>query len=234
MAKFYWHEFIPSFSGVVLVTLIALVIIAFVTGYRSVKVRPRRVGGAKADPEAPKFKSRKVAQVRDNFKRSLMRRKDIADSAIVFRSATMDALWALVAGVVFTTVFVNEHWYGLVQFFINNLASNEGAAWGDIEAFIVVAVLGGAVSCVFYVISEYAQWLHATKMTERYLYQLNVRPIIKEKPHIIFIAKVLIWAIRKSIEEEAEKKAQERRNEISAEISEPNNCKVIEFDRRAI
>lgn len=233
MAKFYWHEFIPSFSGVVLVTLIALVIIAFVTGYRSVKVRPRRVGGAKADPEAPKFKSRKVAQVRDNFKRSLMRRKDIADSAIVFRSATMDALWALVAGVVFTTVFVNEHWYGLVQFFINNLASNEGAAWGDIMAFISVAVLGGAVSCVFCVISEYAQWLHAAKITERYLYQLNVRPIIKENPHIIFIAQVLIWAIRKDIEEN---KAQARRNQVTvAEAKKkPNSCKVIEFDRRAI
>lgn len=240
MAKFYWHDFIPSFSGVVLVTFIALIVTAFVTGYRSVRVRPRKVGGTKLDPEAPRFKSRKAALVRENFKRGLARKKDLADSVIVFRSVTMDVIWALGAGVVFVSVLVNEHWYGIVQFWINDLAANEDAAWGDIMAFMTVAILGGLVTSVFCAVSEYGQWLHASKLVERYLYKLNVRPIIKETPHVIFIAQALVWAIKTMIEERRIKRriaAIEKRSRItmtSANEKKPIDCKVIEFDCRAI
>ena len=230
MASYYWHEFIPSFSGVLLVTVVALVVIAFVTGYRSVKVRPRRVGGAKANPEAaPRFKSRKVALVRENFKRSLARRKKLADSVIVFRSATVDTLWALGAGIVFVLVFINEHWCGLVQFWINHLAADEGVAWGDIMAFVTAAVLGGAVSSMFYAVAAYGQWLHASKLVGKYLYKLNVRPIIKENPSLVFIARVLVWAIR---EELAERKAAKSNSEPAEE--KPINCEVIDFNSHAI
>lgn len=235
MASQYWHEFLPSFSGVVVVVSFILAIVAYISGVRSVKVRPRRVGNGNSTkyPDRPRFHSTKAAAVRENFSRGFMRKKELADSVICFCSKTRDAIWSLAAGVVFASVFAHEHWHGMVQWFINHLTSNEGAAWGDIMAYFVLIFLGAGVACCFWLIRDIGQWVRASRLTETYLYKLNKRPIIVEAPTLNYYYEVFKWAVKTSIEERQAKQAEAKRQELHR-TKKPFNCQIIEFDRRAI
>lgn len=236
MAKFFYHEFTPSFSAIVVIVLFVLIDIAFYTGWRSVTVRPRRVSGKKNPtyPDRPKFTSSKAASVRSVFTRSELRNAEVCDSIIHFCSKTRDFIWATLAGVAFAATFGAEHWDGMCQWFINHLAYNDGAAWGDIMAYATLVFLGGGFGCLFYVIREYAQYMHGCILMGKYL-KIGKRPILKETPTLLHYAELFKWAIVSSIEEEKQKKAaaeaEKRRKELHR-TKKPYNCQIIDMSDR--
>lgn len=234
MAREYWHSFVPSFSVLVVVVSIVLAIVAFYTGWRSVTVRPRKVNKDDKDifPDRPKFKSSKVTAVKDVFTRSELRKADLCDSVIYFCSKTIDFIWALLGGVAFAITFGHEHWDGMVQWWINHLAGNDGAAWGDIMAYVTLVVISSSFGCLFYVIREYAQYMRGCLLLDHYLNDLKRRPILVETPTLYHRFIVLKWAIESTIEEYQKKKAEEEAEKRRREIhrtKKPYNCEIIDM-----
>lgn len=239
MAREYWHSFNPSFSVLVVVVAVALVIVAFYTGWKSVTVRPRKVSkDKKSFPDRPKFQSSKAASVRNVFSRSELREAELSDSVIHFCSKTTDFIWSLLEAVAFALVFGYEHWNGMVQWWINHLAGNDGAAWGDIMAYVTLVIIAGGFGCLFYVVREYAQYMRGCLLLNHYLKDLKKRPILVETPTLYHFYLSIRWAITSTIEEYQEKKAAKEAEAKRRELhrtKKPYNCEIVKLDdRRAI
>ena len=175
------HHFTPQFSSLLAITFIAILAIAYISGRKSVRVRPRRVGNGNREKGRPRYHSSKASSVKAQFKRGFTRRQRLADSVIEFCSETKDYFWSIVAGIVFMVVFFKEHWDGLVQIILN------------------------IIDPVFYVIRLFAQLQKACKLADIYLYKLHARPILVEKKPIWFQVKLIVFDIKKMIEEKRNK-----------------------------
>lgn len=229
-ASEWYHPFMPEGSSVVVVTLIVLLAIAFISGVKSVKVRPRRIcNNIKNYEGEPRFVSSKAKVVKEDVKYVLrFCKREIADSTIVMCSKTVDVLLAIMAGVVFGYVFCAEHWYGIVQAAINILSPTDGAAWGDIMAYFVVFFFSVGAAEGFYVVREYAQYRRAKSLFREYIFKLKKRPILVEKPDIIFVAIHTAWAIKSVI---ADLKVEYKAKKAQSKISVKKTTKVIEFPK---
>ena len=205
--KWYNDEFTPHFSGAVLVFLVALLVFAYFSGKRSVRVRPRRKGLRRHDDQ-PRLNATKVQKYRTDYARGLSRNRTVADSVIVFCSKTRDYLWSTVAAFAFLHCFCANHWNGLVQWVINGLAAQEAAIWGDLLALMVVSMLSTGVGCAFYFLRHLGEWVQAHRLVENYLYKLHKRPIMVETPNLLFILKALVWVIKEERETKEEAKSE--------------------------
>ncbi|MCQ2570833.1 MAG: hypothetical protein MJ154_01100 [Candidatus Saccharibacteria bacterium] len=236
MAFEYYHSFVPTGSVTVLLTVIALIAVAIFTGIKSVKVRPRRVSNYEYQKGEPRFVSTKVKVVKEEFKHvlKLNLRREMSDSTIVMPSVTADIFQSIIAGIIFAGVFCAEHWFGMVQAFINVLAPTDGAAWGDIMASIVVFFMALGAAGGYYIVRECAQYKRAVKLYREYFFVHKKKPVIIEKPHAVFIARRLAWAVGEIRKELRKERAMKKARKQYAEIVDGSNGKVTPIKVKAI
>ncbi len=220
-ASSWYHGFTPDFPGLVIVLAIALLVAAYAIGHFSVRIVPRKVREKQQpDPEyadVPTWHSKKAAKVRENFRRSYLRRLELSDSVVLMQSETRDYIFAVIEGAIFARVFYAEHWLGLVQFCINNLSANDDAVYGDFLAVIILVPLSGAEALACYAISRIAQMWRAEKLAGKYVHELKKRPVISEQPHLGYYAKVVAWVAKKAAGE-LFKKLKKAKEETSAKV----------------
>ena len=220
------HHFTPQFSSLLAITFIAILVIAYISGRKSVRVRPRRVGNGNREKGRPSYRSSKVSSVKAQFKRGFTRRQRLADSVIEFCSETKDYFWSIMAGIVFMVVFFKEHWDGLVQIILNFIDPSAHAAWADIFAFAALGVMGFIIGAAFYVIRQFAQRQKACKLASIYLYKLHARPILVEKKPIWFQIELIIFDVKKMIEER-QNKEKEKEDHLSRIIAMSERKRMV-------
>lgn len=176
----YVQEFTPSISVAFALAFFGLLVVAFVSGVKSVRIRPYREG----DDKSNGFDSQKVEALRRSLGKEWRCFKNSpADSVIVFCSVTSDIVWSSMAAIVIGYVFFKEHWDGLVQLIINFIDKSAGAAWADLIALFILSCLITGYGAVFFFIRDLAQRIKAEMFYREYL-SFGVRPAVKEKPHL--------------------------------------------------
>lgn len=237
MATEWYHEFAPEFSGLMVVVFFGLMAFAFIGGRLSVKLRPRRrnEGSSKFYEDEPRYFSKKVKSFKENYSVAFRSNREIADSVICFSGIFSDVLWAVLAGIAFAALLVNEHYDGIAQFVINHLNASDAAAWGDLGAGVIIAVVGIVVGLLFYCFRAVGQFLKADKLVRSYLYGLRKRPLMFQMPSPLFIAKHTAWAISKEIEERREAKVAKITEAIERaekELEARDDAKVISLPEK--
>ena len=181
------HDFNPSFSGVFALTFVAMLIVALVSGWRSVRIRPYR----REDGRRTSFYSRKKSDLRRSIGRDFDVRRERTKSTIVFCSMTVDVIWSALSAGLIGYVFFEEHWDGFVQLIINYIDRSAGAAWADLIALFCLSCFVVLYGIGFYNLRYYAQQRRAESFVREYLAQ-RVKPIIKENPHLKYRFEALI------------------------------------------
>lgn len=233
MATEWYHNFNPSFSGVLLVTFVALLAFAFISGVKSVKLRPRKKQSrnCRQYEDAPRYFSKKTHSFRENYRANFRGTQEVADVVICFCSDAVDIFLSVVACIAFIVVFAKEHYDGLTQLIINNLTASDAAVNGDIWAAIIIVFSGAIVGFMFYLFRALGQYLRGDKLIRAYLFSLRKRPMLHQTPSPKFMIDCLIWAIGKEIEEKKERKAAKHLEAIRRAEEALEGARVIRLDR---
>ncbi len=210
LASDWYHAFTPTASNLVAIATILVLVVGFISGWRSTIVRPHHDGLPRRKGE-PRFYGKKIAQVKKTYAKEFAE-NELTASTLKFCSTTTDFLMSLAVGVGFALLFYAEHYYGLVQAIINiTLAPNEGAAWGDFIAMCIIVCLGVSAGAFFFVMRCFGQHMKAKKIIKEYD-KLGVRPSLAETPNFLFIVVDILWLIADEIEQhQARRRAKKRR-----------------------
>ena len=217
MANNYYHAFTAHFSFVVLLIFMAVVVAAYLIGRKSVRLVPRKSIRKTADiANVPKYDKAKARTLTKMYKKAASRAEYDNTAVIRFRSNTFDVMVALVGTILFCWAFLSEHYVGLVQWCINHLAASDSAAWGDITALIIVAVITQVVFGITYAIVRLGQ-IHQAKVYANEFVAEKVRPIFNERRSLSYFVTAIVFCIKEEIKErqakaEAKKEIHEIRN----------------------
>lgn len=233
MASSWYHAFEAHMSWEVVGVVIALLALAYLIGRKAVQyVTVRKAceirGDFVAPKRAPQYEPTKENEVerRINGKyEKIVGRRTLKENStvIVLHSSTFDNLIAGTFAFVFIYVFAKEHLFGLIQFFINHLAANDGAAWGDIFAFGTLSVLFAAFYGLVYHIVKIGQIHTAAMKSESYLSE-GYMPLFFEKESFGYAVRLVVWCIERKHQKKQAAKAK-------AEAARKDN--VIKFPETA-
>lgn len=216
MASSWYHQFEAQMSWKVIVLAITLLALAYLIGrkavqYVTVKKACEIEGEFVVPKKAPRYDPAKKIEVgrriRDKHEEIASRRMLKENSTVmVLHSSTFDNVIAGTFAIVFVRVFAKEHLFGLVQFFINHLGANDGAAWGGILAFDALGVLLVAFYRVVYYVVRVGQ-VHAVAMKSESYLDAGYMPLFFEKESLGYIVKLIAWRIKRKHQKKQAAKA---------------------------
>ena len=216
MASSWYHAFEAQMSWEVVGLVIALLALAYLIGRKAVQYvtvkKAREIKGEFVAPQkAPHYNPAKEIEVerriRDKHEKIASRRMLKENSTVmVLHSSTFDNVIAGTFAFIFIYVFAKEHLFGLIQFFINHLGANDGAAWGDIFAFGTLGVLFAAFYGVVYHVVRVGQMHTVAMKSESYL-NAGYMPLFFEKESLGYVIKLVAWCIERKHQKKQAAKA---------------------------
>ena len=224
MASSWYHAFEAQMSWEVVGVVVALLALAYLIGRKAVQfVTIKKAceiqGDFVAPKNAPQYEPAKEEEVMNRidkkYQKIIQRRVLKANSTVmVLHSTTFDNVISGAFAAIFIYVFATEHLFGLIQFFINHLAANEGAAWGDICAFGTLSVLFACFYGLVYHLVRLGQVHTVTAKSESYLDE-GFRPMFFEKESIGYAIRLVAWCIeRKRAKKQAAKAKAEHKDNV--------------------
>lgn len=199
------HSFTPQFSVVLLLVVISVIAAAYLIGYWSVRIAPRRSRKTNGErPEGmPRYNRAKARGLTKSYSRITRRMQYENTAVIVLRSTSFDNIVGVIGSAIVTCMFFNEHFVGLTQWFINHLSANDDAAWGLILAYCALCALFAVVAEVVKFFCRVGQAHKARSFADAFIAE-KVRPIFGERRSVAFFAKLIAFVVR---EDAKEKKA---------------------------
>ncbi len=224
MASSWYHAFEAQMSWEVVGVVVALLALAYLIGRKAVQfVTVKKACEIKGDFVAPKkaphyepVKEDEVARRIDKKYEKVAGRRVLKPNStvMVIHSSTFDNVIACVFAAIFIYVFATEHLFGLIQFFINHLGANDGAAWGDILAFGTLSVLFACFYGLVYHLVRLGQVHTVAMKSENYL-DSGFKPMFFEKESVGYIVKLVAWSFeQKRTKKQAAKIKAEKDNVI--------------------
>ena len=196
--------FRPEFSFVVLGVALGLAALAFIVGFLSVRLVPRKRATRSEQylKGAIPPSKRKVESLREEYHRRIENRPSLRRNSVVITmtSNAFSFMLACVMAVVFASVFCKEHYAGLAQLFINTLADNDDAVWGDFITLFVLAIIAGVYGFGLLFLISLGENTRARMLAEQFLKDKFV-PFFAQDRSVFYIAYLLFYAIKSDIVE---------------------------------
>lgn len=231
MANSWYHAFEVQMSWEVVGLVITLLALAYLIGrkaiqYVTVKKACEIKGEFVAPKKAPHYDPAKEIKVRRRIRdkhEAIASRRMLRENStvMVLHSSTFDNVIAGTFAFIFIYVFAKEHFFGLVQFFINHLGANDSATWGDIFAFGTLGVLFAAFYEVVYCVVRVGQMHTVAMKSESYL-NAGYMPLFFEKESLGYSIKLVAWYIER-------KRQKKQAAEAKAEAEAAKKSNIINF-----
>lgn len=223
MAQYFYHGFNAQFSIFVLLIAVSVIAAAYLMGYWSVRIAPRKTrrNSEEKPADMPRYNRAKARSLNKLYARKIRRLQYDNTAIIVLKSTTFDNLIGIIGGGVFTWAFAHEHIDGMIQWFINHLSANDSAIWGDILAYASLCFLFAFVAEIAKFVCRVGQNHKARAFAEAFMAE-SVRPVFGERRSLGFMARLVGYVVRKEAEEKAAK-ANAAIEQQKAKIAEREN-----------